>query len=295
MIQNSDGTILITGNIDSIGVASSYGYISPLFVAKLDPSGNIIWAKVYGDSTYGFRSNTPPPVDIKLTHDGGYIIVATLARQQYNDDVVLIKIDTNGDTLWVVAHGSPSTFEYSSTIEQLNDNGYIISGGTNGFISNNAIYIVRTDSFGHTDSMCQEYNPSIPVNSIFPTDSNIVVTTTPFSITISTPSITTSSYSGLEMDACLLNNIELFAINKNSFSTYPNPTNGVINIKTLHLPDYTKQNYLTVYDTMGKIVIQKSFTNTNEQQIDLNKYGKGIYLIKINEGNNVSTSRVVVE
>jgi len=293
MVKNSDGSLTIVGSLDSIRNNYIDSYTSPLFLMKVDPLGNIIWAKTFGDLTTTFRMF---PSCLKLTQDGGYIIATTIARPQYNDDVLLIKTDANGDTLWIRAHGTPSTKEISSSIEQLNDKGYILAGATNNLYNNGSTYIVRTDSLGHTASKCFEYCPSIPVNNIFSTDSNIVITSIPYTITTSIPNINTAIDTNSFYDGCgYYVNIAPFEIKKFSNPPYPNPTSDVVKFKISKLPDYSKENFITVYDSMGKIILQKAFTTEEEQQVDLIKYGKGIYLIKINEGANVSSSKVVVD
>jgi len=82
VLKNTDGTIIITGNIDS-----SYT-TSPLFFVKLDQVGNVIWAKTYGNTVHNIRTF---PSYTKHTQDGGYITLATLAIGNWLDDLLLIK------------------------------------------------------------------------------------------------------------------------------------------------------------------------------------------------------------
>ncbi len=66
---------------------------------------------------------------------------------------------------------------------------------------------------------------------------------------------------------------------------YPNPTNGILNIRNENL------NKILVYDYSGKMV--KEFGPTS--QIDLSDISKGIYLIKIILDKDVLIDRIIVE
>ncbi len=74
----------------------------------------------------------------------------------------------------------------------------------------------------------------------------------------------------------------------------PNPTNGVSFI------NYTSDNIgnisLNVIDISGRIVLTKSIASDQltNYPIDLSKYGKGVYIIQINQKNKSVSRKVVV-
>jgi hypothetical protein len=79
---------------------------------------------------------------------------------------------------------------------------------------------------------------------------------------------------------------------KNTFSVYPNPTNGVFQIK--FETKIATKSVLEVYNSFG----QKVYTTTNLQQemkIDLYNYSKGIYFIKIDDSSEIYTQKVIVQ
>jgi predicted extracellular nuclease len=72
-------------------------------------------------------------------------------------------------------------------------------------------------------------------------------------------------------------------------SIFPNPSSGTLNISS-ELNDYTLQ----VFDLTGKSVISK--TNLSENaQIDVTDLTNGIYMVKLNQGNNQLTKKIIIK
>lgn len=65
---------------------------------------------------------------------------------------------------------------------------------------------------------------------------------------------------------------------------YPNPTNGVINIDAEGLEN------VTVLNTLGQTIYSSS-----ESQIDLSKYGKGLYFVRIQTNKGIETEKIIVK
>lgn len=87
---------------------------------------------------------------VQQTNDGGYILTGNAYRSGGNRDVYLIKLKSNGDTLWIKTFGGLFA-EYGNSVQQTNDSGYIIAGYTNSFgmgIYN--VYLIKTDINGDT-------------------------------------------------------------------------------------------------------------------------------------------------
>ena len=57
---------------------------------------------------------------------------------------------------------------------------------------------------------------------------------------------------------------------------YPNPTNGILIIRSLRNIEFLK-----IYDLRGKIVFQK-YCDSKQENINLHKLYKGSYIIQIN-------------
>ncbi len=70
---------------------------------------------------------------------------------------------------------------------------------------------------------------------------------------------------------------------------YPNPTSGIVNISAK-----TSNNQIQVFDATGRSVYS---INSNKQltTLDLSAYGKGLYLIKVSDGKNIVTKKIIVK
>ncbi len=75
------------------------------------------------------------------------------------------------------------------------------------------------------------------------------------------------------------------------FSIYPNPvTNNRIVMNTLS----TSAKNVSIFDILGKQVYTNSFTGTNSV-INLGKMNTGVYFLKVTEGSNTSTRKLIIK
>ena len=72
---------------------------------------------------------------------------------------------------------------------------------------------------------------------------------------------------------------------------YPNPTNGLF---TIELENSNAGSLIEVYDVMGKKVVTKAIL-ANKMAIDLTHFPKGIYMVRVVNGNNTFTKKVVYQ
>jgi len=79
------------------------------------------------------------------TSDGGYIIASSTKSFGNNFDVLLIKTNPFGDTLWTKKYGGTDN-DIVSSVMQTSDGGYVIAGFTNMLTSDG--FILKTNSSG---------------------------------------------------------------------------------------------------------------------------------------------------
>ena len=115
-------------------------HIITLYSQGPDP----LWIRTYGglDWDYGCQ--------IRQTSDSGYIIIGeTYSYGAGECDVYLIKINSNGDTLWTKTYGG-NDCDAGYSVQQTFDEGYIIVGSTASFGSgNHDVYLIKTDPNGY--------------------------------------------------------------------------------------------------------------------------------------------------
>ncbi|MCB0402653.1 MAG: T9SS type A sorting domain-containing protein [Flavobacteriales bacterium] len=87
---------------------------------------------------------------------------------------------------------------------------------------------------------------------------------------------TTFNSDSLVIPFCIAkNSIDEYSLDE--FNLFPNPSNGLINVKTNNASDYQ----LTVFDAMGRTVYHEPNMNSGTANIDLSHCRKGIYLVQV--------------
>lgn len=72
---------------------------------------------------------------------------------------------------------------------------------------------------------------------------------------------------------------------------YPNPvTNGKIYITSKN----TTAKDVTIYDVLGKRVLQTTL-NVNNKEVNIGALNSGVYIIKIKEGDATATRKLIVK
>jgi len=140
-IREISGGYIVAGDTYSFGAGHN-----DFLVIKLNSSGGITWAKTYGGTNYdGARS-------IQQTSDGGYIVAGhTDSFGKGYNDFLIIKLDSGGSKIWAKTYGG-SSHDYTRSIRETSDGGYIVAGYTNSFIGEpvDSPNVGQITSFGTT-------------------------------------------------------------------------------------------------------------------------------------------------
>ncbi len=80
-----------------------------------------------------------------------------------------------------------------------------------------------------------------------------------------------------------------------NFSIYPNPSNGVINIKFERESEDKIQ--IEMFDLQGRSIYTKRFTQNQylfDESLNIGRVANGLYLLKVTQGNRSTTKRIII-
>jgi hypothetical protein len=78
--------------------------------------------------------------------------------------------------------------------------------------------------------------------------------------------------------------------NKTVLKVYPSPATDILNISVLG--EKSDKGIIRVVDINGAVVMQQKINNS-VQQIDISKLAKGVYMLKIENGNGLLSSKFI--
>lgn len=100
IMQTPDGGYVFVGTTRSYGSTATDAW-----VVKLDGSGTVQWAKRFGENT----GSGEQALNICLTSDGGYAIIGSHNAAPAFSNVLVFKLDANGNLLWGKVFDSGNT------------------------------------------------------------------------------------------------------------------------------------------------------------------------------------------
>ncbi|MFC2086127.1 LamG-like jellyroll fold domain-containing protein [Bacteroidota bacterium] len=128
-----------------VGYTTSYGSGSKdIYVVKTDEFGDTTWTNTYGGTGVDVGSS------IVKTYDNNYIICGhTESFGQGEDDVYLVKIDSDGNLIWDYTYGGQGP-EMGKCIIETTDHNYVICGGSGSFGDGNQdVYFIKINEDGY--------------------------------------------------------------------------------------------------------------------------------------------------
>lgn len=131
VIQTPDGGYIFGGQTESSDedISTNYGEFD-IWVVKIDDTGAIEWEKNFGGSYKDFFGS------INLTNDNGYVITGQtnsidhdISENQGQFDLLVYKLDANGDIVWLDTFGG-SLDEWAVKIIETSDGNFLIGANT---------------------------------------------------------------------------------------------------------------------------------------------------------------------
>ncbi|GBD86792.1 hypothetical protein BMS3Abin03_00716 [bacterium BMS3Abin03] len=291
--QTQDGGYILTGSVFTNGADSN----SNLYLMKISSDGDSLWAK-----SFGLSSNNDEGYSVRQTNDSGFIITgATYSFGAGNSDILLLKTNANGDSLWFKTYGG-SDADVGNSVRQTNNGGFIITGYTRSFgPCLYDVYTIKTDENGDTVFTKTFWwgissNEQVAIgNSIRQTNDGgyIIVGTTEFLGADRVLLIKTNA-DGIvtAVEQSPNNKPEQFYLEQN----YPNPFNPTTSIQ--YAVSSRQFVSLKVYDVLGNevatLVNEEKPAGTYEVNFDAGNLSSGVYLYQLRAGNFIQTMKMLL-
>ncbi|MFI5219741.1 MAG: T9SS type A sorting domain-containing protein [Bacteroidia bacterium] len=140
--QTADSSFVIFGTTQSFGAGGLDCYI-----IKTDQQGNLLWSKTYGGA------DDDKVIKGLVLNDGSILLPAFTNSFGAGGDMMLIKLDVNGDTLWTRIIGG-ADFDFATSVNLVNNGNYIFSGRSISYgAGNRDAVLLETDSNGNLQWM----------------------------------------------------------------------------------------------------------------------------------------------
>lgn len=152
MIATSDGGFLAAGR--------SYHSGNPdLWLMKMDGDGDSVWSRSYGGNGWDYAFAVVEP------QGGGYVVAGfTESYGAGSEDMWLLKVDQNGDSLWSRTFGGTGLDE-ARAMALATDGGFLLGGFTSSGVGFNNGVLLKADSMGF-EEWVRIFEPSGPEESI---------------------------------------------------------------------------------------------------------------------------------
>jgi hypothetical protein len=140
VFQMDDGGFMICGGTESFGAGSW-----DVYILRTDGNGDTVWTRTYGGPDYDIVW------ELDRTADGHFILAGETSSFGAGDrDVYILKIDSQGDTVWTRTYGGTG-FDRGTGVTVTSDGRYAVSGRTASFGAGDSdAYLVMVDTDGDT-------------------------------------------------------------------------------------------------------------------------------------------------
>ncbi len=140
IIETMDGGYVVTGYTGE-RFQSSW---PDVWLLRTDSNGDTLWSRKYGDS------DAQVAKCVRQTSDGGFIITGYdgVFGEFSISDILLIKTDANGDTVWTrTFYASMAGKGYA--VRETSDHGFVVCGTVNNFPNMLDVVVFKTDVNGN--------------------------------------------------------------------------------------------------------------------------------------------------
>lgn len=144
--QTFDGGFVVAGHTRPFGLGSP---VDEAWILRLDSFGGVIWTKTYGGP--GFSCDEAQSV--QQTSDGGFIFVGrrdpASGCTHESPDAWVVRLNPDGTIAWEETFGVAGASDYTFSVQQTSDGGFIVAGLTESSGAGGSdFWVLRLDASG---------------------------------------------------------------------------------------------------------------------------------------------------
>ncbi len=281
-----DGNYIISGKTNSFGIG---GY--DIYLLKVNPNGDTLWTRTYGDTLDDFGYSA-----IETFDHGLVIIGSTRNYSAVGLDGLMIKTDSIGNQLWyrTFGYGGTADEEYFD-IAQNKNNGFLITGYTSSFGAGRKDFsMILTDAGGWYQNGTtygggqDDYSRAC----IYTSDNGYAIVGTTESMGLGAANILF-----LKTDSMGVSNISTYThvtgipeTTAGAYSCFPNPVTDMLIIKS---PENNILRGISLYNHLGQIVYKTDHPGKNNATIDFQNYPAGLYVLVMQMNGSIRSEKIL--
>lgn len=132
------GGFITAGYTQSFGL----GRFGDGYLIKVDANGDTLWTRLFGSDGMDVFA------DLCVTADSGYLVVGLTDTPNDFENIYVVKVDNNGNTVFEKNFGGPQK-DVGLSIAPAGDGGFVITGGTRSFsVGEEDLFLFKIDASG---------------------------------------------------------------------------------------------------------------------------------------------------
>ena len=292
----------ITDNQLVVSGACYIGADLQFYLAKVSNSGNVVWEKNYGSTTYPEGA-----LSVFQTNDRGYLSFGFINFAQWNSKIYMTKSDSSGNLSWSKIYGDTGyvidNYYSDMAIKNKYRNEYVlVARKYHQTINSDAgSFLISFDSLGNKLWDRITYNNDSLEFSAYSVDQNADSSFVVCGNAFNPPSKDSNPqylyvFKTKKINPIGINNISSVIPNKFTlYQNHPNPFNPFTKIK-FELPKSSVFEF-NVYDILGRKVYSANYSKpagTYEIDFDGSGFASGIYFYSVKAGKYSDTKKMII-
>ena len=277
-----DNGYIVIGSTESFGSNLYDAYLN-----RFNSSGNLVWSKIYGGPKIEAFYDVVTMTDSGFAFTGYTDSFGDGHRGDDSSNILLIRTDKFGDTLWTRTFGSDKTEEEFALVKT-DDEGLALMSYSSSFGTDSLdVYLIKTDASGN--SHCNE-TPANPFFATVPTVASVTVPQITRGISVSPAVFTTINPPTFEHVQCFIDGVAEYQFAEEGLSLFPNPVGNELAVGSLQFAISEVEIYNVMGEKTGNWKLE-----IGKNKIDVSILEEGIYFVMVTDEKNNRVVRKIVK